>query len=458
MGKKKISAVHFKMEVELQKCLRNSQKFSQIFQFINNFGPFVQISWTFEQLENMLVADVDSRQSDELVKAMMGLIRKIAPTYRPLSGLAGLDKFIATYSGIENPDNSEDYQSLDLQGRMDLLLEILYLSCRTHFGIVAGFKQRQIPYHELRWKPVGKDYDGLEYYYQEDCEFNPRIYIANSDGDGESWTLKTKTRQGIYKLIKNLQGEEVSEESQNLIPEITMSAADKKKYRLSDHHFSYGNFYKQIEVKVKKSKMKFAPKKVNSENKENAPEKKEEKKEQEAPRKILKPVKKGTTTGLEKEANLMSSWLKQTPKEAKYACKKCHENGSAKQMNACKVCDKYYHIECVNTKTKQKLWTCPICTNKELVGRLSMIYIRLAEVIQQKIEQVYNERKIQVKSKYSLRKYEDLDKLEEELWGEGSDVSEDDEEEDYKEDEDEIEEESEDEEEEEEEEEEEDDD
>ncbi|CAD5223663.1 unnamed protein product [Bursaphelenchus okinawaensis] len=421
------------MALDINKDVRSNIKYAQIFQFFNNFGELIDIKPNFEEFESILTGKDNDGISVELLELQAKLLRRAFDNYRYTNkSNVVIERFIEEHTELQNLDGYKDYFDIPLDLKMELFLEICDLAAVNVKNIQLGMRLGKMGRWEMRWKPLGKDYDQTEYYYQEDRDLNIRIYTNSTVNNKNVWSLKTKTTQGLYKLINQLKGAEPIDESISVaeLPELYMSRADKKFYVLFDKEYSYIGVPRQIVEKPKPTKDKKRKSNIKGkgdntqkpvegevkEQKAKEPKKVEEK----ANRVILKAVKLSATQN--KEANLMSSWLNRIPTEAKFNCKKCNEKGDATSLNVCKTCDVRYHFACVNRATKSRMWNCPKCTNKDLVGRLTMVYIRLNELKEKKRQQLLEKNNIVVKSGYSLRKYQALEKLEQALIDEGSDV------------------------------------
>lgn len=60
-------------------------------------------------------------------------------------------------------------------------------------------------YNELRLAQVGKDKNGLSYFYQLDSDLNIRVYSQEPDDEsGGTWSLIVRSHNDLKKLIENL--------------------------------------------------------------------------------------------------------------------------------------------------------------------------------------------------------------------------------------------------------------
>ncbi|KAG9351440.1 hypothetical protein JZ751_022690 [Albula glossodonta] len=143
-------------------------------------------------------------QSHVLVDLHVKLLRKIGK-------FVSVDKWEKYLIKVCQEFNSTWAWELEKKGYLEMTVEcktgILKYLCECQFDDNIKFKaaiNEEDP-DKMRLQPIGRDKDGLMYWYQLDQDHNIRVYVEEQDDlDGSSWKCIVRTRNDLMETLAQL--------------------------------------------------------------------------------------------------------------------------------------------------------------------------------------------------------------------------------------------------------------
>ncbi|KAG7484398.1 hypothetical protein MATL_G00048800 [Megalops atlanticus] len=177
--------------------------FAVVCSFLERYGAILGLpEFTFPQLEEYL--QETSTVPEVLVELHVKLLRKIGkfPT---------TDRWEKYLVKICQEFNSTWAWELEKKGYSEMSLEckagILKYLCECQFDENARFKttvNEEDP-DKMRLQPIGRDKDGIMYWFQLDQDYNIRMYVEEQDDlDGSSWKCIVRTRDDLAEIVQLL--------------------------------------------------------------------------------------------------------------------------------------------------------------------------------------------------------------------------------------------------------------
>ncbi|CAI4225720.1 unnamed protein product [Auanema sp. JU1783] len=197
------------------KQLHSNPDFASICSFFNKFGAMIGFKpMSFPKLENMLTTfDDQGRISKELIDLHLALMRRLRmSSIRFETWETYLKKFLEISEGT-----STELLQLERYGYVHLpvstkILILKYL-CDAQFDFNPRLKENMVAACkavDLRLIPVGMDKNGFSYWFQQDVEYNIRVYTEEPDDlSGVTWSLVVNTPEDLINLIARLKKEDL---------------------------------------------------------------------------------------------------------------------------------------------------------------------------------------------------------------------------------------------------------
>ncbi|XP_064615181.1 remodeling and spacing factor 1-like [Liolophura sinensis] len=184
---------------------QNDPNFAVICSFLNRYGDLLGIpKISFAELQTYL--EETKYVSDVLIDLHVRLLRKLGKTSANFEKWERcVTKFCYAYSGMDGWEMEElGYAKVTLNTRLRILKNLL----EAQFDSNNRFKDKinDLDAADLRFLPIGRDKNGLAYWYLLDEDFNLRVYKEEQDDeDAESWQLVCSNRNELAELIAKLQ-------------------------------------------------------------------------------------------------------------------------------------------------------------------------------------------------------------------------------------------------------------
>ncbi|XP_060032678.1 remodeling and spacing factor 1 isoform X2 [Erinaceus europaeus] len=221
--------------------------FAVVCSFLERYGPLLDLpELPFPELERVLQApppDVgDGEVPKELVELHLKLMRKIGKSVTA-------DRWEKYLIKICQDFNSTWAWEMEKKGYLEMSVEcklaLLKYLCECQFDDNLKFKNiiNEEDADTMRLQPIGRDKDGLMYWYQLDQDHNVRMYIEEQDDqDGSSWKCIVRNRNELAEtltllkaqidpvLLKNCSQQDISSrESPNIEDEETKKEEETPK-------------------------------------------------------------------------------------------------------------------------------------------------------------------------------------------------------------------------------------
>ncbi|XP_031428584.1 remodeling and spacing factor 1 [Clupea harengus] len=174
--------------------------FAVICSFLERYGALLDLpELTFPQLERYL--QDSSSVPKLLVDLHVKLLRKIGKS-------VSADRWEKYLIKVCQEVNSTWAWDLEQKGYKELTVDcktgILKHLCECQFDDNVKFKtavNEEDP-DKMRLQPIGKDKDGLMYWFQLDQDSNVRVYVEEQDDlDGSSWKCIVRTRSDLAEVL-----------------------------------------------------------------------------------------------------------------------------------------------------------------------------------------------------------------------------------------------------------------
>ncbi|CAD5228887.1 unnamed protein product [Bursaphelenchus okinawaensis] len=195
------------------KFLYEDTSFSQLCSFFNTFGSALGLEYTISKLEELFTTEENGMCLEEMKDLHTALFKRLS-----YLKYAQKNRFPSCYKKfVETNIETEEFAAeLQMNGFDDLTystkISILNTLCCAQFDF--NFKFKEILHHtyhvfDMRWGPIGVDKNGVEFFYQEDKDFNIRVFSVDAgDFKADSWELRARTTKELYKLIHNLKSDD----------------------------------------------------------------------------------------------------------------------------------------------------------------------------------------------------------------------------------------------------------
>lgn len=232
-------------------CPGSCPNFAVVCSFLERYGPLLDLpELPFPELERVLQApppDIGHGEvPKELVELHLKLMRKIGKSVTA-------DRWEKYLIKICQEFNSTWAWEMEKKGYLEMSVEcklaLLKYLCECQFDDNLKFKNiiNEEDADTMRLQPIGRDKDGLMYWYQLDQDHNVRMYIEEQDDqDGSSWKCIVRNRNELAEtlallkaqidpvLLKNSsQQEDSSRESPTLEDEETKKDEETPKQEVS---------------------------------------------------------------------------------------------------------------------------------------------------------------------------------------------------------------------------------
>ncbi|XP_048839224.1 remodeling and spacing factor 1 [Brienomyrus brachyistius] len=184
-------------------CPDSCPSFAVVCSFLERYGALLDLpELTFSQLERYL--QETSTVPKPLVELHVKLLRKIGKSVSSERWEKYLVKICQEF-------NSTWAWELEKKGYLEMTVEckagILKYLCECQFDDNVKFKttiNEEDP-DKMRLQPIGRDKDGLMYWFQLDQDHNVRVYVEEQDDlDGSSWKCIVRTRNDLAQAVELL--------------------------------------------------------------------------------------------------------------------------------------------------------------------------------------------------------------------------------------------------------------
>uniref|UniRef100_A0A8C3SNN6 Remodeling and spacing factor 1 n=1 Tax=Chelydra serpentina TaxID=8475 RepID=A0A8C3SNN6_CHESE len=185
-------------------CPGSWPNFAVVCSFLERYGALLDLpELPFPELEQSLEKTVPK----ELVELHLKLMRKIGKSVTA-------DRWEKYLIKICQEFNSTWAWEMEKKGYLETSVEcklgILKYLCECQFDDNLKFKNiiNEEDADAMRLQPIGRDKDGLMYWYQLDQEHNVRMYIEEQDDqDGSSWKCIVRNRNELAETLELLKAQ-----------------------------------------------------------------------------------------------------------------------------------------------------------------------------------------------------------------------------------------------------------
>ncbi|XP_039600165.1 remodeling and spacing factor 1 isoform X1 [Polypterus senegalus] len=180
--------------------------FAVVCSFLDRYGGMLDLpEITFPQLEKALQDTATVNKT--LVELHVKLMRKIGKS-------VSADRWEKYLLKMCQDFNSTWAWELEKKGYQEMNVEskagILKFLCECQFDENLKFKNviNEEDPDAMRLQPIGRDKDGLMYWFQLDQEHNVRVYVEEQDDqDGSSWRCVVRTRNDLAEIVELLKAQ-----------------------------------------------------------------------------------------------------------------------------------------------------------------------------------------------------------------------------------------------------------
>ncbi|KAM4794753.1 remodeling and spacing factor 1 [Rhinophrynus dorsalis] len=180
--------------------------FAVICSFLERYGTALDLpELTFPELEEAL--EETGAVSKSLVELHLKLLRKIGKSVT-------IDRWEKYLFKVCQDYNSTWAWELEKKGYQDMSVEckvgMLKHLCECQFDDNLKFKNaiNEEDADAMRLQPIGRDKDGLMYWFQLDQDHNIRMYVEEQDDqDGSSWKCIVRTRNDLAETLELLKAQ-----------------------------------------------------------------------------------------------------------------------------------------------------------------------------------------------------------------------------------------------------------
>ncbi|XP_049632187.1 remodeling and spacing factor 1 [Suncus etruscus] len=193
-------------------CAGACPNFAVVCSFLERYGPLLDLpDLPFPELERALqAAPPDAGPGGvpkELVELHLKLMRKIGKSVTA-------DRWEKYLIKICQEFNSTWAWEMEKKGYLEMSVEcklaLLKYLCECQFDDNLKFKNiiNEEDADTMRLQPIGRDRDGLMYWYQLDQDHNVRMYIEEQDDqDGSSWKCIVRNRNELAETLALLKAQ-----------------------------------------------------------------------------------------------------------------------------------------------------------------------------------------------------------------------------------------------------------
>ncbi|XP_019385979.1 PREDICTED: remodeling and spacing factor 1 [Crocodylus porosus] len=184
--------------------------FAVVCSFLERYGPLLDLpELPFPELERVLQPprEPGDQVPRELVDLHLKLMRKIGKSVTA-------DRWEKYLIKICQEFNSTWAWEMEKKGYLEMSVEcklgILKYLCECQFDDNLKFKNiiNEDDADTMRIQPIGRDKDGLMYWYQLDQEHNVRMYVEEQDDqDGSTWKCIVRSRNDLAQTLELLKAQ-----------------------------------------------------------------------------------------------------------------------------------------------------------------------------------------------------------------------------------------------------------
>ncbi|XP_073404738.1 remodeling and spacing factor 1 [Dendrobates tinctorius] len=180
--------------------------FAVVCSFLERYGAALDLpEITFPELEEAL--EESGAVSRVLVELHMKLMRKIGKSVSFERWQKYLIRLCRDYNSTWAWEmEKKGYQEMDVECKVGMLKHL----CECQFDDNLKFKNaiNEEEADAMRVQPIGRDKDGLMYWYQLDQDHNIRVYIEEQDDqDGSSWKCIVRSRNDLAEILELLKAQ-----------------------------------------------------------------------------------------------------------------------------------------------------------------------------------------------------------------------------------------------------------
>ncbi|XP_073517780.1 remodeling and spacing factor 1 [Phyllobates terribilis] len=180
--------------------------FAVVCSFLERYGPALDLpEITFPELEEAL--EESGAVSRVLVELHLKLMRKIGKSVTFDRWEKYLIRICQDYNSTWAWEmEKKGYQEMDVECKVGMLKHL----CECQFDDNLKFKNaiNEEEADAMRVQPIGRDKDGLMYWYQLDQDHNIRVYIEEQDDqDGSSWKCIVRSRNELAEVLELLKAQ-----------------------------------------------------------------------------------------------------------------------------------------------------------------------------------------------------------------------------------------------------------
>uniref|UniRef100_A0A8C3UF29 Remodeling and spacing factor 1 n=1 Tax=Catharus ustulatus TaxID=91951 RepID=A0A8C3UF29_CATUS len=192
------------------RCPGSWPNFAVVCSFLERYGALLDLpELPFPELERVLQPPQEpgDQVPKELVELHLKLMRKIGKSVTA-------DRWEKYLIKICQEFNSTWAWEMEKKGYLEMSVEcklgILKYLCECQFDDNLKFKNiiNEEDADAMRLQPIGRDKDGLMYWYQLDQEHNVRMYIEEQDDqDGSTWKCIVRNRNELAETLELLKAQ-----------------------------------------------------------------------------------------------------------------------------------------------------------------------------------------------------------------------------------------------------------
>ncbi|XP_078514626.1 remodeling and spacing factor 1 [Lissotriton helveticus] len=200
------AAAETQAPVEEDTCPGSLSDFAVVCSFLERYGTLLELpEFTFPQLERVL------RDTGPVPKILVELHLKLMRKIGKSVTLERWEKYLTRLCQDFNTTwawemEKKGYQEMTVECKLGMLRHL----CECQFDDNVKFKNfiNEEDADAMRLQPIGRDKDGLMYWYQLDQDHNIRMYIEEQDDqDGSSWKCIVRTRNELAETLELLKAQ-----------------------------------------------------------------------------------------------------------------------------------------------------------------------------------------------------------------------------------------------------------
>ncbi|KAM5246042.1 remodeling and spacing factor 1 [Ctenodactylus gundi] len=193
-------------------CPGSCPNFAVVCSFLERYGPLLDLpELPFPELERVLQAPPPDAGRCEVPKELVELHLKLM---RKIGKSVTADRWEKYLIKICQEFNSTWAWEMEKKGYLEMSVEcklaLLKYLCECQFDDNLKFKNiiNEEDAETMRLQPIGRDRDGLMYWYQLDQDHNVRMYIEEQDDqDGSSWKCIVRNRNELAETLALLKAQ-----------------------------------------------------------------------------------------------------------------------------------------------------------------------------------------------------------------------------------------------------------